>query len=204
MYPTGAIWLPPMKEPPGPGLQPHGPARPLPTCASLLAEVMYPHIEQAAEVGVEEAERFLIEGFELAPSYLARLRAGSGRPRSADASWGTARSRSRTSPAIGDPSRSTAAPPARSCARPPPGSDGGAGSCVTSVVTPAWRTWTWVRSALRPPCAKPGACCLGAVESPGSVGGSSFAAASAELQATPAGTPAVVGEPHGRQAACRR
>jgi predicted kinase len=40
-----------------------------------LAEVMYPHIEQAAEVCVEEADRFLIEGFELAPSYPQRLRA---------------------------------------------------------------------------------------------------------------------------------
>jgi hypothetical protein len=36
---------------------------------------MYPHIEQAAEVCVEEAACFLIEGFELSPSYLARLQA---------------------------------------------------------------------------------------------------------------------------------
>jgi hypothetical protein len=40
-----------------------------------LADVMYPHIEQAAEVCAEEAERFLIEGFELSPSYPARLEA---------------------------------------------------------------------------------------------------------------------------------
>jgi hypothetical protein len=46
-----------------------------PVDASVLAEFMYPHVEQAAEVCAEEAERFLIEGFELAPSYLARLRA---------------------------------------------------------------------------------------------------------------------------------
>jgi hypothetical protein len=46
-----------------------------PVDASLLAEFMYPHIEQAAEVCAEEAECFLIEGFELSPSYLARLRA---------------------------------------------------------------------------------------------------------------------------------
>ena len=46
-----------------------------PVDASLLAEFMYPHIEQAAEVCVEEAECFLIEGFELSPSYLARLQA---------------------------------------------------------------------------------------------------------------------------------
>jgi hypothetical protein len=36
---------------------------------------MYPHIEQAAEVCAEEAEQFLIEGFELSPSHPARLQA---------------------------------------------------------------------------------------------------------------------------------
>ncbi len=46
-----------------------------PVDAERLAEVMYPHIEQAAEVCAEEAERFLIEGFELAPWYPARLQA---------------------------------------------------------------------------------------------------------------------------------
>jgi predicted kinase len=46
-----------------------------PVDAWLLAECMYPHVEQAAEVCAEEAERFLIEGFELSPSYPARLRA---------------------------------------------------------------------------------------------------------------------------------
>ena len=42
---------------------------------SLLAEFMYPHVEQAAEVYAEEAACFLIEGFELSPFYLARLQA---------------------------------------------------------------------------------------------------------------------------------
>jgi hypothetical protein len=46
-----------------------------PVDALLLAEFMYPHVEQAAEVCAEEAERFLIEGFELSPSYPARLQA---------------------------------------------------------------------------------------------------------------------------------
>lgn len=46
-----------------------------PVDASRLAEFMYPHIEQAAEVCVEEAECFLIEGFEPSPSYMARLQA---------------------------------------------------------------------------------------------------------------------------------
>jgi hypothetical protein len=36
---------------------------------------MHPHIEQAAEVCVEEAECFVLEGFELSPSHLARLQA---------------------------------------------------------------------------------------------------------------------------------
>src|SRR6266545_5281191 len=46
-----------------------------PVDPSRLAEFMYPHVEQAAEVCVEEADCFLIEGFDLAPSYLARLQA---------------------------------------------------------------------------------------------------------------------------------
>jgi hypothetical protein len=46
-----------------------------PVDAARLAEFMYPHIEQAAEVCVEEAEQFLIEGFELSTMYPARLQA---------------------------------------------------------------------------------------------------------------------------------
>jgi len=46
-----------------------------PVDAVRLAEVMYPHIEKAAEVCAEEAGQFLIEGFELLPSHPARLRA---------------------------------------------------------------------------------------------------------------------------------
>jgi hypothetical protein len=46
-----------------------------PVDASLLSELMYPHIEQAAEVCIEENEQFLIEGFELSASYPARLEA---------------------------------------------------------------------------------------------------------------------------------
>jgi len=49
-----------------------------PVDAAALGEVMYPHIEQAAQVCAEEAGRFLIEGFELAPSYPVRLRAALG------------------------------------------------------------------------------------------------------------------------------
>lgn len=45
-----------------------------PVDAGLLADYMYPHIRQAAEVCAEESETFLIEGFELAPWYLERLR----------------------------------------------------------------------------------------------------------------------------------
>jgi predicted kinase len=46
-----------------------------PVDAAQLAAFMYPHIEQAAEVCAEEAERFLIEGFELSPWYPGRLEA---------------------------------------------------------------------------------------------------------------------------------
>jgi hypothetical protein len=49
-----------------------------PVDADALAEVMYPYIEQAAEVCAAEASRFLIEGFELAPPYPARLQAALG------------------------------------------------------------------------------------------------------------------------------
>jgi hypothetical protein len=49
-----------------------------PVDAWRLAEVMYPHVEQAAEVCAEEADCFLIEGFELSPSYVARLQAALG------------------------------------------------------------------------------------------------------------------------------
>jgi len=44
-----------------------------PVDAVRLAEVMYPHIEKAAEVCAEEARQFLIEGFELLPGHPARL-----------------------------------------------------------------------------------------------------------------------------------
>lgn len=46
-----------------------------PVDAWRLAEFMYPHIEQAAEVCVEEAPCFVIEGFELSPFHVARLQA---------------------------------------------------------------------------------------------------------------------------------
>jgi hypothetical protein len=45
-----------------------------PVDAARLAELMYPNIEQAAEVCAGEAEQFLIEGFELSPSHLVRCR----------------------------------------------------------------------------------------------------------------------------------
>jgi hypothetical protein len=43
--------------------------------AALVAEFMYPHVEQAAEVCAEEHEAFLIEGFEIAPSFCPRFQA---------------------------------------------------------------------------------------------------------------------------------
>ena len=49
-----------------------------PVDAARLAEFMYPHIEQAVEVCAEEAEQFLIEGFELSPAHVPRLQAAIG------------------------------------------------------------------------------------------------------------------------------
>jgi hypothetical protein len=118
-----------------------------PVDARLLAEVTYPHVEQAAEVCAEEAERFLIEGFELSPSYPRACRRRWRGPRSGPASWGTARSPSATSSPTGAPSPSTTARRARSSTRPRPGSGGGAGNCAKSAPTPACRTSTWARSA---------------------------------------------------------
>lgn len=42
---------------------------------ALVAESMYPHIEQAAEVCAEEHDAFLLEGFDIAPSFCPRLHA---------------------------------------------------------------------------------------------------------------------------------
>src|SRR5439155_4171748 len=80
-----------------------------PVDAVMLSESMYLHGEQAAEVCAGEAERFLIEGFELSPSYPRGGGRRWTRPRCARASWATARSRSPTLPPSGDPSRGTTA-----------------------------------------------------------------------------------------------
>jgi len=45
-----------------------------PVDPAQLAELMYPHLEQAAEVCVEESPRFLIEGFEISPLHTGRFR----------------------------------------------------------------------------------------------------------------------------------
>ncbi len=138
-----------------------------PVDAGLLAEVMYPHVEQAAAVCAEEAERFLIEGFELSPSYPARLRAAlGGGPRSGRASWGTTGSPSGTSSPTGGPSPSTTVRHARSSARLRPGSGGGAGNCARSAPTPACRTSTWARSASRRPWSEHDATCSRAADGP--------------------------------------
>jgi hypothetical protein len=49
-----------------------------PVDAAQLADVMYPHVETVAEVCAEEADRFLIEGFEVSTTYPARLRMALG------------------------------------------------------------------------------------------------------------------------------
>ena len=62
-----------------------------PVNAARLAEFIYPHIEHAIEVCAEEAEQFLVEGFELSPTYLPRLRAAIGGVEIGPASSVTAR-----------------------------------------------------------------------------------------------------------------
>src|SRR6266511_5201007 len=121
-----------------------------PVDVSLLAEAMYPHVEQAAEVCAEEADRFLIEGFELAPCYPARLRAalagtevracflGHGSFSIADLAGYRGRS------------RSTTAHLRRTWVRPPAGSGGAASGCGTSAARPGCPTSTWARSVSRP------------------------------------------------------
>jgi len=135
-----------------------------PVDVSLLAEFMYPHIEQAAEVCAEEAERFLIEGFELSPSYPARLRAAPERTEIRACFLGHGSFSIGDLVGYRDPSRSTTARHARNSTRPPPGSDGAAGNCVRSAPTPACRTSTWARSASRPPWFKRGATCSRAAD----------------------------------------
>src|SRR6266571_526704 len=137
-----------------------------PVDAHLLAEFLYPHVEQAAEVCAEEAERFLIEGFELSPSYPARLRAALEGLRFGRASLGTTGSPSRTSSPTGDPSPSTTAHHARSSATPPRGSGGGAASCARSAPTLACPTSMWARSASRRPWSEHEPTCWRAADPP--------------------------------------
>ncbi len=122
-----------------------------PVDAGRLAELMYPHIEQAAEVCAEEAERFLIEGFELAPSYPARLQAALpgttvracflGHPAfSADALF------SYRGP---KPQHET-----ESLSRPRRGFGGAAVSCATSARRKDSRTSTWAHLVSATPCGK--------------------------------------------------
>jgi hypothetical protein len=138
-----------------------------PVDAALLTEFMYPHIEQAAEVCAEEAERFLIEGFELSPSYVARLQPALGQTEVRGCFLGHGSFSVEDLAGYRGPSRSTVAPPARSSTRSPPGSDDGAASCGRSAELLGCPMWTWASWALRAPCSKPGACCLGTVESLG-------------------------------------
>jgi hypothetical protein len=78
-----------------------------PVDAARLAEVMYPHIEQAAGVGAEDAEQFLIEGFGLSPSHPARLQAALAGITVRHASWATPLLRKRPSLLPRAPSPST-------------------------------------------------------------------------------------------------
>jgi hypothetical protein len=114
-----------------------------PVDATALSEVMYPHIEQAAQVCAAEADRFLIEGFELAPSYPVRLRAALAGTEILRASLGTVPSRLKTSLGTGDrsPSPSATCHPGN-CASRPAGSAAAAGSCASSATPCACHMWT--------------------------------------------------------------
>jgi hypothetical protein len=135
-----------------------------PVDAARLAELMYPHIEQAAEVCAEEAERFLIEGFELAPWYPARLQA---------ALAGT----SVRACFLGH--RTFSANDLASYRGPKPQHEREA-SRAELIEAAAWirlrshqlreecgeegcRTWTWARLASTPPCSRRVAICSGAI-----------------------------------------
>jgi hypothetical protein len=137
-----------------------------PVDALLLAEVMYPHVEQAAEVCAEEAERFLIEGFELSPTYPARLRAALEGTAVRAYFLGHEGFRVKDLVAYRGPGPSTTAPRARSSTRPPPGSGGAAASCARSAPTLACLTSMWVRSASRRPWSEHEATCWRAADRP--------------------------------------
>jgi hypothetical protein len=123
-----------------------------PVDAAALGEVMYPHIEQAAEVCAEEADRFLIEGFELAPSYPMRLQAAlAGTVIRACFLGHGSFSAEDLAGYLGDRSRSRSAICHRgTCASLPAGSATGAGSYASSARSCACRTWMSGRLGSRP------------------------------------------------------
>ncbi len=115
-----------------------------PVDAVALAEVMYPHIEQAAEVCAEEADRFLIEGFELAPSYPVRLQAALGETEIRPCFLGHG---------------SFSAEDLAGYRGPKPQSESDLSPC-------ACRTWTSGRLTSRPRWPQPGACFLVVADAP--------------------------------------
>jgi hypothetical protein len=115
---------------------------------------MYPHIEQAAEVCAEEAERFLIEGFELAPTYPARLQAAVEGIRVRACFLGHRSCSAGDLASYRGPKPSTRRrPPARNSTRRPPGFDTGAISCANSAVRKDCPTSTWAHTAQAEHCA---------------------------------------------------
>jgi hypothetical protein len=125
-----------------------------PVDALRLAELMYPHIEQAAEVCAEEAERFLIEGFELAPSYPQRLRAALEGTTVGRAFLAMARSLQTIWPPTAARNRSTRSRPHRpNSPMPPPGFANVAISSATNAASEGFPTSMWVHWAIRSQCA---------------------------------------------------
>jgi hypothetical protein len=126
-----------------------------PVDAARQAEVMYPHIEQAAQVCAEEAGQFLIEGFELSPSHPARLQAALA-PITVracflgHATFSPGDLASYRGPKPQHERRLSAA----ELGEARPGSPSAAINCATSARWKASGTSTWVRWASTSPCSK--------------------------------------------------
>jgi hypothetical protein len=120
-----------------------------PVDAAVLAAFMYPYIEQAAEVCAEEAERFLIEGFELSPFHPARLQAALEATEVRACFLGHACFSTDDLAGYRGPKPQHPGHPMQNWTRPPPGFDGGASICASSVTMPQCRTSTSGRSASR-------------------------------------------------------
>jgi hypothetical protein len=110
--------------------------------------------EQAAEVCAEEAGQFLIEGFELSPSYPARLQAALVGTAVRSCFLGHRSFSADPNPNLSMRARREACP-----TRLRPGFDCAASSCAKSATREGCSTSTWAHLASRPPCSRRAATC---------------------------------------------